>query len=141
MEKLNLFFSKIRELTFWQRLFAWRQVRDLSYDAFEEFKSVQKEVSNKNNDYDLLERNLLQITTQNEGLENNIQQYERALNQKDEVMNSLNDKIAGLNNIVSKLSLANSKFETKEEQRTGAYENRITQLNQLKTTLEKKTKR
>jgi len=141
MEKLNLFFSKIRELTFWQRLFAWRQVRNLSYDAFEEFKSVQKEISNKNNDYDLLGRKLLQITTQNEGLENNIQQYERAFNQKDEVINSLNDKIAGLNNTVSKLSLANSKFETTEEQRTGTYENRITQLNQLKETLEKETKR
>lgn len=66
MEKLNLFFSRIRELTFWQRLFSWRQTRNLSYDAFEEFKSLQKELNNKKDQYDLLEKRLLHATTQSE---------------------------------------------------------------------------
>ena len=42
IEKLNLFFAKIRELTFWQRLFSWGAVRSLSYEAFEEFKGLEK---------------------------------------------------------------------------------------------------
>ena len=68
MEKLNLFFSKIKELTFWQRLFSWRAVRNLSYDAFEEFKSLQKELFQKDQGFDLLDKKLLQAETRNESI-------------------------------------------------------------------------
>jgi len=39
-EKLSLFFEKIKSLGFWQRIFGWRPVRELSYDAYEEFKKI-----------------------------------------------------------------------------------------------------
>lgn len=39
-EKLNLFFDRIRNTGFWQRIFAWRPVQTLSYDAFEEYKNL-----------------------------------------------------------------------------------------------------
>jgi len=39
-EKLSLFFEKIKSLSFWQRIFGWRSVRELSYDAYEEFKRI-----------------------------------------------------------------------------------------------------
>lgn len=141
MEKLNLFFSRIRELTFWQRLFSWRQTRNLSYDAFEEFKSLQKELNNKKDQYDLLEKRLLHATTQSEGLQNNIQQFEKLVYKKEEEITSLNYKIEELNRTISKLTLVNSKFETTEEERTKTYENKITQLNQIKETLVNDTKR
>ena len=83
MEKLNLFFSRIRELTFWQRLFSWRHVRNLSYDAFEEFKTLQKDLYNKKEQYDSLEKKLLQATTQSEGLHSNIQQFEKLVYKKE----------------------------------------------------------
>jgi len=141
MEKLNLFFAKIRELTFWQRLFSWRSVRNLSYDAFEEFKTLQKEISNINAEYDLLERKFNHTTTQNEGLQTRIQQFEKEENKKDDVINLLNQKTDGLNNIISALNKSNSKYETTEEQRRKTYEGSILQLNQLKETLEKEIKR
>ena len=103
MEKLSLFFAKIRELSFWQRLFSWRSVRNLSYDAFEEFKSFQKEINKTNDDGDLLEKKYDHITTQNEGLQNSIQQYEKNLDKKDDEITLLNYKMDGLNNTVSKL--------------------------------------
>jgi hypothetical protein len=137
MEKLSLFFAKIRELSFWQRLFSWRTVRYLSYDAFEEFKSFQKEINRTNDDSDLLEKKYDRITTQNEGLQNSIQQYEKTLGKKDDEIALLNYKIDGLNSTLSKLNLSNSKYETTEEQRRKTYEGSIFQLNQLKGTLEK----
>ena len=39
-ERLNLFFDKIKTITLWQRIFSWKTVRGLSYDAYEEFKSL-----------------------------------------------------------------------------------------------------
>ncbi len=137
MEKLSLFFAKIRELSFWQRLFSWRSVRNLSYDAFEEFKSFQKEINKTNDHSDLLEKKYDRITTQNEGLQNSIQQYEKNLGKKDDEITLLNYKIDALNNTVSKVNLSNSKYETTEEHRRKTYEGSIFQLNQLKGTLEK----
>ncbi len=139
MEKLSLFFSKIRELTFWQRLFSWRSVRDLSYDAFEEFKSIQRELGGKNEQYNLLEKKYEHAITQNEGLKNNIQQFEKSISKKEDDIDLLNQKIDALNNTISKLNLSNSKFENNEEQRRKAYEESIIKLNQLKETLEKQT--
>ena len=39
-ERLNLFFERIKSMSFWQRLFGWSAVRSLSYEAYEEFKSL-----------------------------------------------------------------------------------------------------
>jgi len=65
MEKLNLFFTKIKELSFWQRIFSWAKVRTLSYDAFEEFNSFEKNLSTQKLGYDDLKNELTQIKTQN----------------------------------------------------------------------------
>jgi len=141
MEKLNLFFSKIKELTFWQRLFFWRSVRNLSYDAFEEFRSLQKELIQKEQEIDLNEKKLLQAETQNVSLHEGINQYEKMLWKKEEESNYFNLKIDNLNREKSELKNTNSKFENTEEQRDKNYRNSIGQLNQLKETLEKEIKR
>lgn len=141
MEKLTLFFSKIKELTFLQRLFSWRSVRNLSYDAFEEFKSLQKELLIKNGQIDSLEKRSVQFETKNEGLLETIDQYENTFRKKEEEINLLNLKIDNLNREKSELKAVNSKHENTEEQRDRSYRDGISQLNQLKETLEKEIKR
>ncbi len=141
MEKLSLFFSKIKELTFWQRIFSWRSLRNLSYDAFEEFKSMQKTIVQKNQDYDILERKLVQAETKNQGLRDNIEQYEKIAGKKEFDIQSLNQKAEDLNRINSALENDKAKYESIEEQRTENYNNKISQLNQLKETLEKEIRR
>lgn len=141
MEKLNLFFSKIKELTFWQRLFSWRAVRNLSYDAFEEFKSMQKDLIQRNQEFDLLGKKIIQFETKNESLLESIDQYENITWKKEEEVNLLNLKIDNLNREKSELKSANLKYENTEEQRDKNYRNSIGQLNQLKETLEKEIER
>lgn len=141
MEKLNLFFSKIKELTFWQRLFSWRALRHLSYDAFEEFKSMQKELLQKNQQVDTIEKKLVQIETKNESLLESIDQYENISRRKEEEVNLLNLKIDRLSHEKSELINTNLKYKNSEEQRDNNYRNSIGQLNQLKETLEKEIKR
>jgi hypothetical protein len=141
MEKLTLFFSKIKELTFLQRLFSWRSVRNLSYDAFEEFKSVQKELMSKNGEIELLEKRSVQYETKNAGLLEAIDQYEKILHKTEEEVRLLNRKTEDLNREKSELKSANLKHENTREQRDEIYRNSISQLNQLKETLEKEIKR
>src|SRR5690242_7638710 len=137
MEKLTLFFSKIKELTFLQRLFSWRSVRNLSYDAFEEFKSLQKELMSKNGEIELLEKRSVQYETKNAGLLEAIDQYEKILHKTEEEVRLLNRKTEDLNREKSELKSANLKHENTREQRDEIYRNSISQLNQLKETLEK----
>lgn len=141
MEKLHLFFAKIREVTFWQRLFSWRSIRNLSYDAFEEFRSLQKDLSQKNDNLDLVEKNFAHAATINEGLQNNMRQMEKMAGKKEDEIYLLNNKIDNLNDTISKIILSNTKYETTEEHRRKAYEHSIIQLNQLKETLESEIKR
>lgn len=141
MEKLNLFFSKIKELTFWQRLFSWRSVRNLSYDAFEESKTLQKELIQKSQEFALLEKKWLQAETKNESLSGSIDQYKNMLRKNEEEANFLNHKIEDLNREKSELKSANLKYGNTEEQRDTNYRNSIGQLNQLKQTLENEIKR
>ncbi len=40
IEKLNLFFDQVKTITFWQRVFGWKSLRRLSYEAYEEFRAI-----------------------------------------------------------------------------------------------------
>ena len=77
MEKLNLFFIKIKGLTFWQRLFSWQSLRNLSYDAFDEFKSIQRNLLEKEEQLHLLEKKILQFETRNEALTESVDHFEK----------------------------------------------------------------
>ena len=140
-EKLNLFFSKIREITFWQRLFSWRAVRNLSYEAYEEYKALEKSTATALSHHDDLEKRFATLTTQSEGMQSKISQYEKAEIKKDLETASLHKKIEELNNTISGISKTVSKHETTEEERTKNYENKIAQLNQLKESLNNEMKR
>ena len=141
MEKLSLFFSKIKELTFWQRLFSWHSLRNLSYDAFEEFKSLQREIIKKDQGYDFLEKKLVHSEAKNLGLQDNIAQHEKVAVKKEFDIQALNYKIEDLNRKNLNLENEKAKYESTEEQRAETYNNKISQLNQLKETLEKEIKR
>ena len=141
MEKLSLFFSKIKELTFWQRLFSWHSLRNLSYDAFEEFKSLQSEKIKKDQGYDFLEKKLVHSEAKNLGLQDNIAQHEKVELKKEFDIQALNYKIEDLNRKNLNLENEKAKYESTEEQRAETYNNKISQLNQLKETLEKEIKR
>lgn len=42
MNAINIFFIKIKELSFWQRLFSWGSLKSLSYDAYQEYKLLEE---------------------------------------------------------------------------------------------------
>ena len=47
-ENLQHFFDKVKSVGFFERLFAWKNLVGLSYDAYEEFKSVDKTLESAN---------------------------------------------------------------------------------------------
>src|SRR5690606_39509158 len=45
MKAIHIFFIKIKELNFWQRLFSWGALKSLSYEAYQEYKILEDRFS------------------------------------------------------------------------------------------------
>lgn len=141
MEKLNLFFSKIKELSIWQRIFSWAKVRALSYDAFEEFKSIEKNLATQKESFDELRNNFTQIRTKNDSLSEKVQDLDKLGIKKDNQIETLTAKINQLDQTITELNSKLSKYESTKEERENDYEKKIVQLNQVKDNLEAERKR
>jgi uncharacterized protein YoxC len=141
MEKLNLFFTKIKELTLWQRIFFWAKIRILSYDAFKEFKDLEKLLSEQKITFDELNNNFTQIKVKNEGLTDKVHELEKQGVKKDGQIEALTTKINQLNQTINEVNGRLSKFEITQEDRARDYETKIAQLNQVKDNLEKERSR
>ena len=87
-EHLNLFFEKIKNLTFLQRIFFWKKLKNLSYDAYEEFKSLLNEVikqteksSQAINDIALLKNDNVHLTSLNQTFQNELNRLNEKINE------------------------------------------------------------
>lgn len=76
-EKLTLFFERIKTISFWQRLFSWKTLRELSYEAYEEFKSlfssvdrIARDLDQSNNAISILKNDIEHLKEKNLKLEN-----------------------------------------------------------------------
>ena len=45
MERINAFFEKLKNFSFWERLFSWRLIKELSDSTFNEIKGIELRVS------------------------------------------------------------------------------------------------
>ena len=141
MEKLNLFFTKIKELSFWQRIFSWSKVRTLSYDAFEEFKTLEKNLTTQKLSSDEQKNELTQIKTQNVSLTEKVQDLDKYGIKKDNQIDTLTAKVNQLTQTITELNGKLSKYDSTKEERENDYEKKIAQLNQVKDNLEAERKR
>lgn len=136
MEKLNLFFSRIKELSFWQRIFSWAAIRTLSYDAFQEYKSLDTKLDELKFKLDEANNFLTKLQAEKEGLEKQTVEADKQSIKKDNQVDNLNLKIEELNNKITELNNKISKFEIVEEDRANDYEKKIAQLDQVKKNLD-----
>ena len=72
-EKLHLFFDRIKILSFWQRLFGWKTIRELSYEAYNEFNSLLDLIDRLNRESDQSSNNFSLVKSENDRLKSDIQ--------------------------------------------------------------------
>jgi hypothetical protein len=137
MEKLNLFFTKIKEISFWQRIFSWKAIRLLSYDAYEEFKNLESRFNEQKEKAELSANAITKLQTEKEALEKQIQFNEKQALKLENQIEILTSKTEESNKKQTDLHHKLSRFESIEEQRTKEYEKKIAQLDQVKQDLDK----
>jgi seryl-tRNA synthetase len=106
-DNLKIFLDKIKSLGFWRRVFGWRKIRTLSYDAYDEFTDLTEKL-----------KSLTQTLSENEG---KISELESTIEKNKEISS----------NRISDLVTSSQKLENK----LFALENEIARLNKEKTEL------
>jgi myosin heavy subunit len=78
-EKLDQFFERVKNLGFWQRIFSWRLVQSLSYEAFEEYKNLihlvvssEEQLATSSNKIDLLNNDNSHIKSESVKLQSSL---------------------------------------------------------------------
>ena len=129
LENLDKLLKQIQTMGFFSRLFFWNNIKSLSYDAYEEFKSIDKttdhvkeELTNKNLKLKEVETNLKNTEKEIVKLDGEI----KLLKEQKQDLNS--------NNLESQKKI--KEFETKEHQKQDEYDLRIERLNELKDQLQ-----
>lgn len=135
-ENLRNFFERIKSLGFWQRVFYWSTLKALSYDAYEEFKSLSDSVNTLNqqvisretaiSDHEknlqILSARVTDLTSANLKLENRIANLESDLKKAN----------------IEKAEMANTitRFEQTDKTRLEEYQKNVSAVNAIREGLE-----
>lgn len=125
MEKLNQFFEQVKTLTFWKRIFGWSQFRTLSYDAYEEFKSLLSRINQLSEEIAKNNNNISILNKDNSHLQENQKKYELEISTSKEKVRQFEQE--NLN-----LRKENTIFKQTESDRKIKYENDVATLNSIK---------
>jgi hypothetical protein len=68
LEKLHQFFDRIKIISFWQRIFGWKIIRELSYEAYKEFNAFLNSTDRLKLEATELSRNISILSRDNERL-------------------------------------------------------------------------
>jgi len=139
-ENLKLFFERLKSLGFWKRVFGWRKIRTLSYDAYDEYNGLVKRVS-------FLEDELVgresvvadlkaKIEREAEISLNRISDLNFQMQKQEARMQSLENELARQNREKSDLSATVARYEQADQGRTEEFIRNIAAVNAVRKGIE-----
>lgn len=135
-ENLKIFFEKIKTLGFWRRLFCWRKIRILSYDAYDEFTGMVDKINS-------LTQELMTRDEKIKDVEKNLNISENRINDLLSSIGKLENKSILLENQISalnkeKLELSNkiARFEQADLIRAEEFQKNVSAVNAIRAGLE-----
>jgi len=140
-DNLKTFFEKIKSLGFWRRIFGWRQIRTLSYDAYDEFSDLLENIDRLNGE--ILKRD----TVINEMQKNSeitlarISDLVSASHKLENKVSILENEISRLNREKAELSNRIARFEQAEQGRSEEFQKNVSGVNAIRASLENERNR
>ncbi len=131
-ENLKNFFDRIKHIGFWQRIFYWRSIKTLSYDAYNEFKELNTTIEQSKLELEQSKSRVATLEKEKEILESKnegIQKLEFKITQLEEDKNHL---------IRNKVQLEKkvTQYEQTEDLRKKDYEKKIASIEAVRDGLE-----
>ena len=115
MERIHIFFERLKNFSFWERIFSWRLIKDLSDSTFDEIKGIEQQLSE-------LEKKLIDETSKNKVLASEISSLEKQIFiQEKSLMKEYQREVAQVSQVKKDLDaergrLQDSKLKEKEEE-------------------------
>jgi len=131
-DNLKNFFEKIKEINFWQRIFSWKTIKILSYDAYDEFKKISRKIDDLNQNLYQRDEKIVDIEKSNEVLKTKVEEIQKLENK---IINRENE-ITRSGNQIAVLEKKVTQFEQTEKSRTIDYQKNIVAVNAIRKSLE-----
>jgi len=121
-DNLKLFFENIKSLGFWRRIFGWRKVRTLSYDAYDEYTSMAENLYLLNREISERDARILELERSNqknaEISSNRISDLISSTQKLDNRIIALENELSRMNREKTELSSKIARFEQADQNRT-----------------------
>ena len=127
--KLKEFFEAVKNITIFQRIFKWKNIRNLSYDAYEEYMNNREQLSRITQALDESKHRIEIINKDNEHLKSATVRFETDLS-------PLKQKVEEYQSTIKSLTSKVQNYENTKDVRDREYQNNVTKLNQIKDQLE-----
>lgn len=138
---LKIFFEKIKALGFWQRIFSWKQIRSLSYDAYDEFSGLLEKITYLNEEILQRDARIREMEKNNEITVARISDLVSASHKLENKVHILENELSRLNREKTELSNKIARFEQAEQGRSEEYQKNVSAVNAIRTSLENERNR
>jgi len=135
-ENLKTFFERIKSIGIWQRLFGWRSVKALSYDAYDEFKRISDQVEELNQLIGKQKSSIAELEKANEIQGSRLEDSRISTQKLEEKIRFLEQDQQRLNKEKTELSNRIARYEQSEETRNITYAKNVTAVNTIQSSLE-----
>jgi hypothetical protein len=95
-DKLSSFFDKIKTIGFWQRIFGWRQITSLGYDAYKEFNELANLLDRAIKETDEAKNSIVVLNNDRDHLNSEKSKLESSLESIKEKLNTVEREITNL---------------------------------------------
>ncbi len=135
-DNLKLFFDRVKQLGFWQRLFGWKSIKTLSYEAYEEFRRISGQIEGLNSKIGEQITKISELEKNSGIQESRLEDSRVSIQKLEEKIRFLEHDQQRLNKEKTDLSNRIAKYEQSEETRKTSYEKNVTAVNTIRTSLE-----
>ncbi len=135
-DHLRDFFERVKTIGFWQRIFGWRSVKTLSYEAYEEFRRIADRIDELNRQIAGQESRITELGKNNEIQASRLEDSKLTIQKLEERIRYLEQDQQRLIKEKTELSNRIARFEESDETRKTNYEKNVTAVNTLRASLE-----
>ncbi len=135
-DNLKRFFNLVKTIGFWQRLFGWKSIKAVSYEAYEEFRRISDQIEDLNREIGEQKTNIAELETKNEIQGSRLEDSRVSIQKLEEKIRFMEQDQQRLNEEKTELSSRIAKYEQSEETRKITYEKNVTAVNTIRTSLE-----
>ena len=136
MDRLKLFFTSVKEISFFERIFKWSKIRSLSFDAFSEFEFLEKKVLQQDDKINDLKQRIELHIKEKEGIEKLNRDNSIDLRILREKNTELSNENTGFKSLDKKRAEEQLKYIGKLDQATKSFEDKEQRILQEKETRE-----